>query len=649
MIETPYSVTDLIQMIDISVQKFQPKWENARDNKRRWFAENWTPEMQQKHRNQGRQAFSMAVVLSKLHQISNVKKKSSSTWEVTPSQDPADEIKAILATLKLKDVAKSSKWNFRQNEVFEDALGILFGASKIYIDYDKYGNEIIKVRRVSWEDLIWDANSREYNVREDALWMSEVEKIYRRDLKIEYPEAENISEGNYLSFLGHETINYYITRHANNEEDFDVISKFNFYIKSPKTIYCIIHEDPLNFHSNGSNIIYEEFRSKKKAEERLREINLPYALQSDLGWIGEIRKKDNQVKLDRYVLTYNRILEYEETDLDTFPYDVNFAIRMDDEFISYQDFMKSPQKFYDRLWSQIDYSIGTDLKKVHQIYEDMLSERNPADQAKVTAEKGGTLFVKGPPGADVIKTIEGKGAPYQMFEIAGIMQGLIEDLGGGRSFSGLADDAGESGRAIRLKQQQGFMIAYGLVFNFQRYMQNLGENLLSWIKKFGSIDRTIRVSGDELTPEMIELLRKNNVFNESAVFDGGYAKLSDPNNELTFLQDAEFELEVKDSELSDEEKLIKRQQLAELMNFDPLLTESDTLKKEIFSTFDLENSKIQRIIEERNQAQQAQVEAANQQQQLEAAKVMMPLIENQQNNRVKLIEGKSKEKNSKGK
>ena len=48
-----YTVQDIIQMIDISVQKFMPKWATAEENKRRWFAKNWTPEMEQQHRDQG--------------------------------------------------------------------------------------------------------------------------------------------------------------------------------------------------------------------------------------------------------------------------------------------------------------------------------------------------------------------------------------------------------------------------------------------------------------------------------------------------------------------------------------------------------------------------------------------------------------------
>lgn len=613
---------------------FSDKFEAAEDNERRWLGDNWSPEKKQKHAEQNRQSFSMPIITSKIRTISATMRDSTREYKVDASQDLNDEIKAELATLKLRHISNKSNAKYVDGEIFDSGLGVLYGASKVFIDYSgKY--PAIRYKKLDYKSVIWDVNSKEYNVRDDALWMAEIEFMYRYQLKAMGVNPVDIPSGNtaYTTFAGRNTTSYYIQRDPNGNEAYDIITVFHHYQKAIRDIYCVTFSDVANLVTNADKYVYEEFESRKEAEQFLTKIMMVY-LDNDIDLpvdeLAEAIQSKQKTFIDTYDLVYNKILNYEETSLEMFPIDVFFSFRFEDKFISMMDFMKDPQIFLDRMWSQIDYSIGVDLKKVTEINESLLSERNPAGKAVEILKKGGYLFKK--TGEKLLDQTEGSGVNPQTFQIANIMQSYLEDVAGGRSFQGLSESSSESGIAIQRKQAAGLMVAVLFLHNFSRYMKARGENLIHWVKKFDTIENTIRVQGSELTPEMMQLLQQNNIYVPSELGTGGYIKLNQPNNELSFLNNAEYELTVTETEPSDTRKAVKRQQMAEALQIMPELRAAPTFRQEYLSTFDFSNTNLQRMIQEADEVIAAQQQQEQRQNQINELQQLRGLTNEQRNN-----------------
>jgi hypothetical protein len=117
----------------------------------------------------------------------------------------------------------------------------------------------------------------------------------------------------------------------------------------------------------------------------------------------------------------------------------------------------------------------------------------------------------------------------------------MEDFAGGRSFSGLGDESGESGRAINLKKQQGALVAFLMLDNLARWKQAMGEFALYLHKEFDTVERQIKVQGAELSPEMLQILNSNGIVTQSSDPESMYVKVGG----IDFLKDAELELTVQ--------------------------------------------------------------------------------------------------------
>jgi hypothetical protein len=226
------------------------------------------------------------------------------------------------------------------------------------------------------------------------------------------------------------------------------------------------------------------------------------------------------------------------------------------------DLLKDPQIFMDRLMSQIDYSLGTDVKNAYEVDTTGLATNlnSPEHVAKKLTQSGGVIYKHGT--NKVITPVEtGTAKIGQYLELSQVMQQIIEDLGGGRSFSGLKDESGESGKAIALKQAQGQMIAELFIDNLVRWKQRVGEVVLEWKSLYQNVERMIKVGGGSLTPEMIELLRQNNLYTESKVHVGtGFVKIPEKNGE-SYLAHAKLELMVTEGELTESDRSEKLKQL----------------------------------------------------------------------------------------
>ena len=548
-LDTPLSISDLIALHSQGSDFFLKKWKRGELNEKRYLGEGWTDEEKQQIESQDRLPYSFPADVQKIRTIESLEKQNKTDWEIKANVDPNDEIKAELGTLQIKSIAKRSDWQNIQSDVFRSGLAVQYGASRVWVKDLGYEKQVM-VSDLDYKNVVWDVNSVKYDLS-DAVFTSEVERLYRQELKAEGFEADEVAEGVITTFEGRDKFSYYVNANQRGERDLDVISKFTHYQRVYRDYYVLNFPDSQTLISPNS-IILEEYRSKSKADQRLRELNFIY-MAAGFEPEGEVVKV-TKPKIDKYVFTHNRIHEYEQLEIEFFPIDVYFAVKFADDFIAFADFLYWPSVWFNRIMSQMDYSMGVDTKNVKELNVNALADNETPDSAADKANETGAVVYKKTP-EPIFTNVQSAGMNPQWVQIASIIQTLMEDMGGGRNFQGLAEGGGQSGRAVLALQNQGILVASLLFDNLRRWKKQVGEKILKLASVHETTEQIIRINGEELTPQMMELLQNQGLFKPSMKEDGsGFVTVNKEDQGLPYLKDAEFELTVSEQPLTDGQK-----------------------------------------------------------------------------------------------
>lgn len=562
--ETPLSVSDLVSRHDAVSPYFQSLWTSGEENEIYKKGENWTEAQKAQIEGQSRVPYAVPLTAAKLNQVLAYQRNSRTEFNLRALADPRDEIKAEIGKIIFKDFEHQNNFEYLESDVFDSGVAVKYGVVGIYVDKDDDYRDVVRVREIDYKNFVWDANATTYE-KDDALFMAEIDKVYRYQIREEYGRdaARKVSSND--STWGRNKSSYFIS--PNENEDYDIISKFTHYEKVVRQYYCVLFNDYQNLLGLAEQNVVAKFRNKKDAEYRLRELQAEYIVRGlPLGESSVV--PETRVMLDKYVFTIDNILEYEETELETFPYSIYQSYQYKDAIWSLTDLLKSMQKFIDRYISQIDYSFGKDIKNVYELAVNQLADGLTYEKALEIIEDSGVVPVKM---TGAMQAVRGQGINPQWIQMTQMMQSFLEDLSGGRSFQGLQENAKESGRAIIAKQQQGELIASLFIDNLRRWKRDLGKKLLWWFNRYDTAERVIKVGGGEISQEMMQVLMQEGVAQPSLKEkDSGYIKIN--SHPLTVLKDAKFELVVTDSPLSETRQTQKFAQLALIPQFAPQIS-----------------------------------------------------------------------------
>jgi hypothetical protein len=559
--DTPLNYTDLIQLHDDVSTVFFKKWKSGEENERYMKYDHWSKEERKAiEATAGRQAYSFPIIAHKLNTILSAQRNARTSFRVESAQDPNDDIKAELATIDMKDFERYTKFRYIESDVFQGGVGVQYGAIHILTDHDEDYNTVITAENLDYRDVVWDTNSRDY-LHDDALFVAKLRRRYRKDMREEYGDiVDNIPYGqDFFTAYSRDVYNYMIQTSKARNMDYDVLTEITHYQKVQRTYYCAMMDAVVTPQGMIDAQVIIKTRKKKEAEESLNSKLFEYLSQGIQVNGGVIEKKE--WKYDKYVFSLVGIVEYEETELTYPPIIVYRAFQYQGDWWTMTDILKDPQVFMDRLMSQVDYSLGTDVKNAFEVDITKLAPLNTPEQVAGKLTKTGGIIYKQGVNKVVNKVESGGGQVGQYLELSSVLQQMIEDLAGGRSFSGLKDESGESGKAIALKQAQGQMIAELFIDNLVRWKQRVGEVTLEWKSLFQNYERMVKVGGSSLTQEMIALLRQNNLYEESKVHAGtGFVKIPDQNGE-SYLKSAKLELLVTEGELTESDRSEKLKQV----------------------------------------------------------------------------------------
>ena len=607
---TPLGLRDLIQMHDANFPKYNEICRRMEENERLRRVKHWSDDESKNIENDGRQAYSIGFLTQKENFVVEKQKQNRTDFKVKATIDPNDEVKAAIANIQFRDFEKRTNFKYLESDCFDSGLTVAFGAYEIGLGFDDQGNEVPIVDEIDYKDLIWDYNSRKYE-GEDCLFMAKRHRAYRYQLINDYGnELRNITQdGGFGYKWGRAPETYYVSKNKDGKSDHDLLTVFHHYQKVKRKIYYVYFNDYANLAGLQNNILALKTSDKKEADKKFRELNLLY-IRADLP-----RMPNNTVislwedRIDKYEFTYEKILEYEQTDLPFFKFSKFHSFFLKGEFWTLTDILKDIQTFVDRYIAQIDYSLGKDIKDTLAVNVSKLAEGYKIEDVVKAIEESGIIPVRSD---DAVKNLRGSGANPQYLKMVEWMKSALEDLAGGRAFQGLSEGSKEPGIALQIKKEQGERLAFLPLDNLRRTKLDLGKKLLWYFKNYDTSQRIIEVAGGELSPAMLQLLQLNGIYAPSQVNQGeGFLKI----NSMFHLKDAPMELTVTESRSSETQKERRLGQLIAIGQTNPLwqtVPQYNELLLENFDDLDFETRN--RLMIGYQQALEAQAQAAEREQ-----------------------------------
>lgn len=546
ILDAPMSSMDLVMIHEASSPYFDKIRKSGSENELYLRGENLSEQQKKDIYGQGRIPFPMGLVADKAQKFIAYERNNRISFKVLPKKIDA-EVKTVLATMRLKDVESGSDGEYAETDIVASGIGAKFGVGKIYTEKDRNLETVVRYKKVDWSKFGWDNNAQTYD-KNDGAFMYEQIPTYRRDIRMDYGKkvADEIEIGTPNRFE-RGNIDYWGISNTDGNRDMDIINIYEHYQKVIRTRYYVVFGGEVDFVGN----------SKKEADQALKSFKVPYIVLGQPIPQAEIVPVP-ELGIDKYVFTYNEILEYEETDYKYFPYSIYQSFWFEDEVWCIVDILKSPAKFADKLISQIDYAFGADIKNGWEIVENWLGEGVDINEAIRRVKAGEPVPVLH---TGAIHSVPSKGANPQWIQMYEVMQMVIGDLSGG-VWSGQNPQGKqrEAQGTVQMKMMQGGMIPALFIDNKIRWKLDLGRKLLWWLRKYDTAKHIIKCHGQDLKPEMIQLLQQHGLYQPSpSMKHMGYIEVN--TNELSYLDDADYDLQISTTETSETQKNARLQQL----------------------------------------------------------------------------------------
>lgn len=552
--EPELTIEQLIMLHDSGISYFNDFIERGIENERYYSADPFTDSQKSQYASQNRLPFSISSIPQKLNTVIAAEKQNRSEWKATPILDFVDsddteevkrailekELKAAIATTRLKHIARTNKMKNVTSDVFASGVAVIYGACEVCEEKDKLGNYKILLKDLDYRDVGWDRNATSYEKNEGA-FMFKRDYRYRVDLKKQYPKkvkdlSINISN---LNWTSREKQQYYVSYNRNGISDLDLLTVFTHYHRVLRDYYTVVFD---------GEVVAKE-RKKKDAEDILKILQFPYlkeGLEAPLGNIVQTPEK----RLDKYVFTYDTLLDYEETDREYYPLSIYQAFHYKDKIWTLTDILKSMQQLANRMLSQIDYAFGVDIKNVYEIVQPYLEGTGLTVQEALQMMKDKGILLTNRP--NTINPVKSQGANPQWIQIMEIMIRLIDEIGGGKTFSGTANSSSQSGRAIQALIGQGELLTTAFIDNRNRFQADCATKVMESMKLYDNSNYIIKTEEGALSDSMIQLLMQHNMYiPHPEQKTTGYVRVNSKNN---YLEGFEYEMSVEFEDLSSNKK-----------------------------------------------------------------------------------------------
>lgn len=539
-------LNDLVQLHEKAATEFNTRfWQSGEENKRYRKGKHWSEKEEAEIDEQDQIAYSLPISATKININVSQQMANRNEWRAL-GRGREDELNAEIKTSLFKFVDDDNDFENIESDVYADATGTKYGVVKRYTDYSKKAKGRIVLKRIPYNQVMWDLNCKDYNIPKFASWMQEYEFFSRQQLKEMYPDKKEFIEGipdsEFRTTAGAEVL---LTNWYRTERGLQMCKRVIHYQRRFKTVQ-------VHYMSDGSTEVHdpETAEQDNTAEETEQNTNEPdnrvtapgiepdkdsKAYRKIVKTIPRIVEyieavvfiKDTTQELDRFKLGYDDIEgNFVESDMHCLhPY---FNFFDDGDIMSLMDMLKHPQKFLDRVTMQIDKSMSKMIKSSYTIVKSLLEQETIDDWDAIStdlATGGATVLVKS---HDALAPINAGIINPELFTMWKMGYQILEDLSGGKNQQGLKESANESGKAVEKRQEAAFMISFLYIDNLRRWKKTLGEGLLENIDEVYGDDKesTFRVLGDAMSKDVLEILKSKNVYEDGEMPYGfGYINL----------------------------------------------------------------------------------------------------------------------------
>jgi len=502
-------ISEYVSLNERATSEFDAGWIEARQNARIYRSKHWTTEEEGAITDDGRIPYSISTVEPKFDAILSQQRLNRSEWRLL-GRGLEDELQAEVYTQVLKFVDEFNDFQYIESEVYQDALIKRAGIVERLIDTtDNPQGEVI-LKKLLFDEVIWDKNCKQYNVPRYANWVQTMDWLTKDELNDLYPEQKTLIEKLPEDYSESDKYkNWY--RDENGQK---LVKRVRHFQRKFKPVYKHVFI--------GQDGKHEVVTNDKKDFTKM--VQMPIQTMMGMAMMTQpqppqktIKKNKEYIEVTVFTKDINEQLDTYEIESKLIPVHPLFCFFDDGEFWSLMDRVKDDVRWSDRLAIQIDYSIGTLLKTSYEIQWDKL---HPDDQARwfqmdTTAgtdkglakqlTKGGAVLRRIGDGK-IIDPIQGGQVAPELFTTWQIIMSIIEDSMGGRNIQGLKETSNESGIAVEKRQEQALALSYMYIDNLRRWKKTLGEGLLEDIKQVYTEERTVRVIGESLAENVKQAL-----------------------------------------------------------------------------------------------------------------------------------------------
>lgn len=591
-IKSATDIADLVTLHEKGIIEFHTRyWKSAEENKRFRKGDHWSTEEKDDIADQGLIDYSLPLSASKLNVNISQQMANRNDWRCL-GRGREDELNAEIKTALFKYVDDDNDFENLESDVYSDSVTKKYGVIKRYTDYSKTAKGRIVLKRIPYNQVIWDINCKDYNIPKYCNWIQEYEYFTRQQLIEMYPESkeaiEAIPQGNFTTAAGsdQDIVNWYRTERGLQE-----CKRVTHYQRRYKTVYSQHFDD-------GTTDIYdpdiaENETSKSIGSEENRDINEKETepaeglykrpdkselsiLPAQPGIRGRklIKRiprlveyieaivffKDTRTELDRYKLGREDLEgNFIESDLHCIhPY---FSFFDDGEVICLMDYLKQPQKFLDRITMQIDKSMSKMIKSSYTVVKDLLEQETIDDWDNISTDlstSGAIVLVKQ---HGALQPINSGVINPELFTMWQFIYKVLEDISGGRNNQGLKETSNESGVAVSQRKEAAYLLSYLYIDNLRRWKKTLGQGLLENIDEVYGDDKTstFRILGDAMSKDILDILQSKDLY-EPGELPYGYGYINLQNLERP-LGETNVDIIISRAASSPQQKEMKFQQL----------------------------------------------------------------------------------------
>jgi hypothetical protein len=585
-------ISEIINFHNATLPQFEVKWQTALENVGLLYNKHWSNDAEAKHKLQDRIALNFPYLFSKIQAILGYEKHNRNDISIE-GENKEDELNGEIANQFLKVLFAKNDYEYIKDEIFEDGCVPSYGVIEIDIETGLDGKEDICFKRIPYNELLWDLNFTDYD-RHTASREQRFEWRYLDDLIIEFPEAKDkLLEYTNMS-MAYDTNNsrfrqlqdYYSHPKGFATEGDDlkwIVKVIHDYKKINKTVYEL-HD----LSRQTVDILETKKDAKAEQAKRMLQVKNEVAQQHKIATLQSVQnglplpqepvineaeiftiKPVTQKRIAYTACTLNTIIQDTEIlDDDEFRHVVYFCLFKDGEWWTLADIGKDTQQYMDKLWSQIDYDIGTDVKGAKQMNTTVIdTAKQSIEEAETALSEGRLIFTT--TNEEAIRMVKRSGTNPQYMNLSKELTMLMEQIYGGANFQGNQESSGESGIAIERRQEAGGVLALNYLKNLNRFDLNFGRRVVQFMQRHYDQETMFKVLGSAFTEEVMQMLQDNGMYEKSATNpSSGYVVVNKDGHQPLGDSDLIVHVTTQNAKLNDDQYKIQQmgayQQLTQL-------------------------------------------------------------------------------------